>query len=153
MAKNAEPSLAELETMLETRREAISALEEEREKLSSRIAEIDQEIADMAGKKSPGRPKGSTNRKKKKSVKVKRKKGAAGGRRARNKKSLKDYLTDILEGSKKGYTLNELMEEVQKAGYKSKSADFKTVLYQTLYHLKRDGKVDRDEKTGAYVLK
>ncbi|QDT39207.1 hypothetical protein [Stratiformator vulcanicus] len=156
MAKSKDMTVAELEELLEDRRSAVTDLEEKRAKLLEELSAVDQEIADLAGgkKKSPGRPKKSkaatSTPKKKKSVK---KKKSSGGRRARNTKSLKDYILDILAKNKKGLDLNEMMDAVQKEGYKSKSADFKTVLYQTLYHLKRGGEIDRNDKTGAYVLK
>jgi len=137
-------SVADLEGMLEQRRTELQSLENKRAELSSELAKVEREIADLLGSTS------SAPRKKKTKKVAVRKKKASGARRPKNSKSLKDVIIEVLNDSKKGLNITQIMEKVQEAGYKTKSSSFKNVVYQNLYHMKKAGKVAQDDTTGIY---
>lgn len=136
-------SLAELQTMLDEQKGRLADLKKKQTELQKELDEVNQEISVLEGKGKGkgrrGRPAGSGGKKKK----VRR-------RRAKNKKPLKDFVTEVLESNKKGLTLQQVMDKVQKAGYKSKSKNFKNVLYQCLYH---NDQFVLDSDKGVYTLK
>ncbi len=55
-------------------------------------------------------------------------------------KPLNGVVLGILKDNKNGFTISELQKEVLATGYKSSSANFKSVLYQCLYAMTKDGK-------------
>jgi hypothetical protein len=69
--------------------------------------------------------------------------------RAKNERSLKEVVTELLGKNKQGLTLHDLAEKVLATGYKTTSTNFKNTLYQTLYH--HDG-IRLDKETGLYSL-
>ena len=83
-------------------------------------------------KKRVGRPA----KKKKRIVRRKTKKKA--GRRPRNAGSLVESLKKLLTG--KTMSVTEMADAVQKAGYKTSSPNFRTIVNQTLISNKRDFK-------------
>ncbi|MBZ0257441.1 hypothetical protein K8I31_15345 [bacterium] len=92
------------------------------------------------GKKSgrgPGRP-------------PKAAKGKPGRKPGRSKKPLKDYLMDVL--SKDAMKIEEIMEALKSAGYKSKSKDPRRVLYLELKKQVSGGTVKKSGR-GMYALK
>ena len=141
MAKAPDLSLAELESLLKEQKGRLDDLKKKQSSLQKELDEVTQEISALEGKGKGrrGRPAGSTNKKKK----VRR-------RRAKNAKPLKAYVTDVLSSSKKGMSLDEVKTAVTEAGYKSKSKNFKSVIYQCLYHTKD---FVHDKKKGTYTLK
>ena len=143
MAKASNMSLAELEARLKEQKSRLDDLKKKHASLEKELEGVNQDIAALEGKGKTkgrrGRPAGSKNKKKT----VRR-------RRAKNAKPLKGYVTDVLTDNKKGLTLQQVMDKVQKAGYKSKSKNFKNVLYQCLYHTKD---FVLDSKKGTYTLK
>jgi septal ring factor EnvC (AmiA/AmiB activator) len=144
MANASNMSLAELEAMLKDQKKRLEELKKKQAALQKDLDGVTQEIAVLEGKGKGsgrrGRPAGSTSTGKKT---VRR-------RRAKNAKPLKGYVRDALAGSKKGLTLQEVLDSVKKAGYKSKSKNFKNVLYQCLYHTKE---FVLDSKKGTYSVK
>lgn len=140
MAKSPDLSLAELESLVEDRRERLDELKKKQQSLQDDLDAINQEIAALEGKGRRGRSSGKSSGKKKK---VRR-------RRAKNAKPLKDHVTDALKGKKKGRTLQEINDAVLSAGYTSKSKNFKNVLYQCLYNNKE---FVHDADQGTYKLK
>ena len=130
-------SLDELESLLRDRKREIDELKKKQQSLQRDLGRVSKEIEIIAGK--PGKQKQSTKRMRKT---VRRK-------RARNRKALKEYVTDILRKSRKGLTLAELHDSVVAAGYKSQSKSFKNVLYQCLYH---GEEFVHDGETGIYTL-
>ena len=143
MAKSSNLSLAELESLLKEQKSRLDSLKKKQAQLEKELGGVNSEIAALEGKSSKrgkrGRPSGSTSKKKT----VRR-------RRAKNAKPLKEYVNDVLSANKKGLTLQQVMDKVQAAGYKSKSKNFKNVLYQCLYHTEE---FVLDPKKGTYTLK
>lgn len=132
-------SVAELESLLKEQKSRLESLKKEQSKLQKELDSVNAEIASLSGKGRRGRPAGSKNVGTKK---VKRK-------RPKNAKSLRKFVTDLLNDNKKGLQLQELHDSVLAAGYKSKSKNFKNVLYQCLYN---NDEFVHDEKSGAYKL-
>lgn len=142
MAKSSSMSLAELESMLKEQKHRLDSLKKKQKNLEKDLESVNREIATIEGKggRRRGRPPGKKSSAKKK---VRR-------RRAKNKKPLKGYVTDVLNGNKKGLTLQQISDNVKSAGYKSKSKSFKNVLYQCLYH---NEEFVHDSDAGTYKLK
>ncbi|MDB4786802.1 MAG: hypothetical protein P8M30_04920 [Planctomycetaceae bacterium] len=144
MANASNMSLAELEAILKDQKKRLDKLKKNQSALQKELDGVTQEIAVLEGKGKGsgrrGRPAGSTSTAKKT---VRR-------RRAKNPKPLKGYVREALAGSKKGLTLQEVMDAVKKAGYKSKSKSFKSVLYQCLYHTEE---FILDSKKKTYCVK
>jgi hypothetical protein len=69
--------------------------------------------------------------------------------RAKNDRTLKEVVTELLRQSKKGLGLDELSKRVLATGYQTTSTNFKNTLYQTLYH--HDG-IRLDKENGLYRL-
>jgi hypothetical protein len=72
---------------------------------------------------------------------------SAGGKRARNKISLVQALTDALSG--KSLSIEQAMDAVKKAGYQSSSASFRQIVSQTLVSRPEFKRVSR----GVYTVK
>lgn len=128
-----EMTVAQLERALENKRSRLTELTAKREKLQKQLAKTDSEIASLAGR---GAAEGTGVRRRR--------------RRPKNAKSLRAYVLEILGRSKKGLTIAELDDKVQATGYKSKSRNFRNVLYQCLYN---SDEIGQDKETGRYVLK
>ncbi len=143
MAKASNMSLAELETMLKEQKSRLDTLKKKQGTLQKELDGVNQEIALLEGKSGRRRGRPASAAKSGTTRKVRR-------RRAKNEKPLKAYVTDVLNSSKKGLTLQEVSDKVQEAGYKSKSKSFKNVLYQCLYHNKE---FTHDSDAGIYKLK
>jgi hypothetical protein len=115
--------VAEINRELARRQRAVAALERRRSKLLKRVAEIDAEIianGGAAGKWSMG-----------------------GRKRPKNTVQLLDALKDVLKG--KTMSVTDAAEAVQRAGYQTSSANFRTIVNQTLInnikkHFKRTGR-------------
>jgi len=125
-------SVAELEKALSAKRDKLEVLASEREELLKELGRVDGKIRDLGGKVS-GRV--STGRR---------------GPRAKNEKPLWGHVEDILGRTKRGFTVDELEQKIRASGYKTKSKNFKNVIYQCLYHSED---VSHDSATGRYVLK
>jgi DNA-binding transcriptional MerR regulator len=135
-------SLAELERMLEGRRAELAELTERRERLAAELAECDAQISRLSGDRRRGRPP---------KVAVRRKPGQRG--RIRNQPPLKNVILDVLQKSKKALSVDEIMERVQASGYKSRSDEFRKVVYLNLFNLKKDGEVNHDPNTKLYSVR
>lgn len=126
-------SIAELEREMQKRRGQVTRLMSKRDRLAAQVAELDREIASLGG---PGSTKsgglGVT---------------AAGlpRRRPRNEQSLNEALRDVLKGNTMSVT--EAAEAVQAAGYQTSSANFRTIVNQTLIKDPRFKKVARGQYT------
>ncbi len=147
-------SLAQLQAELDKRASEIDALHAERGQLVARLAEIDAALgtgsptktgraaAGGTAKRGRGRPKGSKNVVKKKKTTRK-----STGKRPSNKMNLADSMGKVLKGKTMG--VSELADAVQKAGYKTTAANFRTIVNQTLIRDDRFKKVSR----GQYTVK
>ena len=65
---------------------------------------------------------------------------------------MKAWVQEELQKAKKGLTIDELIESVQAAGYKSKADKFKNVMYQCLFHGQKASLYRRDADTKRWVL-
>lgn len=158
--KTAVLTVAELEQLLDSRRSELATLKEKREALANQIADLDEQIAAATGtgggrkKVKRVKRKKSAKRAAKKAVrktarKVKKTRPTTRRKRAKNSAPLSTFVEQALAGNKKGLTVQQIVDAVKKAGYKSKSANFNTVVYQQLYHSKKIKKAGR----GMYALK
>ncbi len=126
-----EMTVAELEKALTTKRGKLEKLLGRREKLQRDLERVERQIRGLAGRVAG-------------EGKVRRRR-----RRAKNEKSLKTYVTELLTRNKKGLTMAELQDRVLEGGYKSRSRNFRNVLYQTLYNTSG---ISHDKETGRYLL-
>jgi hypothetical protein len=103
-------SVAALHAELRRRQKSVKPLQRRKEALLAKIAKIDAEIAALGGTTT---------------------KASAGTRvRPQNSMSLVEALAAALKNKTLG--VSETVDAVQKAGYKSNAANFKTIVNQTL---------------------
>lgn len=143
-------SLSELQAELDRRADALRDLTDRRDQLASELADVEREIASHGGTVPArrGRPRGSGRRGPGRPAGTRKKVRRAGGRRARNKTSLVDALQEVLTGNTMSVT--EVSDAVQKAGYRTTSANFRTIVNQALL---ANPKVFRKVSRGKYTAK
>jgi len=121
--------------------EDVQALESERDELMTRVEELNAEIERLAGQAGVARTRG----------RGRGRRPAAGGRRrtARGTPRKRPYnemnLVDALAKTLKGKTMSvtDVSEAVQQNGYRTSSANFRTIVNQTLIN-----NPDRFERVG-----
>lgn len=124
-------SIAQLEQILAGRRAELNQKQREHGKLMAKLHQLEADIRRLGG--TPG----------------KRGRGGLGvGTRARNEKSLLETLEDVLKGGKP-MKVGDIAEAAQKSGYRSNSANFRSIVNQTLIKDKRFTSAGR----GLYQLK
>lgn len=128
----AQLSVAKLEQVLNKRKATLEVLLSRRGKIQRALKKVEQRIVLLEGRS--GAPSGKKSRRK----------------RPRNAASLPMVITEILSKAKNGLPLGELSDRILASGYKSSSANFKNVLYQSLYHA---SSIEHDSKIGHYRLK
>jgi len=134
MAKNVnEMSVADLEKALLSKRSKLEDLSSQRERLRKQLETVEGKIQTLGG--TPGTPA--------------KRGGGRQGKRVKNAKPLSGYIEEILGRTKKGFTVDEVEQKVLEAGYKTKSKNFRNVVYQCLYHAEN---IAQDEKTGRHLL-
>lgn len=143
MAKRGAPwkalSLKELDDLRSRRMKEIAALEKEREKLKGKIDGINERLASLRGQRRgrpPARAAATTTRRRR--------------RRAKNAQSLREVLVAALEKAGKPLSTSELVQAVNKAGYKSRSKNLRAVIYQAIH---KAGEIVAAKNGGGYVLK
>lgn len=132
-----EMTVADLEKALQAKRSRLDNLLAKRAKMRFELDGLEEQIQELAGKPltdSDAPRRGRAKRKMR--------------RRVRGQQSLKVWVTNELAKAKKGLTIDELIEKVQEAGYKSTSDKFKNVMYQCLFH----GKQFQRNENGRWVL-
>jgi len=130
-----ELSVADLQRLLERKQARLAALLKKRQSLQKTLAKVEKQIAGLEGSKS----RSGTQKRRRKP-----------GRRVKNARPLNVVVTEILSKTKAGLKVADLTVKVLATGYKSKSANFKNVVHQTLYN---SDKIVRDKVTGKYRLK
>jgi len=135
-------SVAQLRKELEDKERQVERLKTKRAKLAGELERLDKEIARLSGKPAAGGKSGGKKRAGKKRAKKKRR------RRPKNKAGLADTLAQVLEG-KEAVSIEEAVDLVRKAGYKSTSKNLRGLVGQTLSGDDRFKSVDR----GVYALK
>jgi len=122
-------SIAELHTLIESRRYDLDRLRKQRTDLQRKLDAVDRDINKIAG--------------------------AGGGRRGigngrvRNPMSLHATIEHVLGKSGKPMRVGDIAEAVQASGYRSNAANFRGIVNQTLIKDKRFTAADR----GVYQLK
>ena len=124
-------SIAQLEQLLAGRRQELNEKQREHAKLLARLHELELDIRRLGG--SAGR---------------RGRGGGGGGTRARNEKSLLETLEDVLKNGKP-MKVGDIADAAQKSGYRSNSANFRSIVNQTLIKDKRFTSAGR----GLYQMK
>lgn len=112
-------SIDELQREIKRRERHLSTLERKRAKLMDQLAEVEQQIAEQGGALA----------------------ASQGRKRPRNEQNLADALVDLL--SDQTLNVTSIAEEVQRAGYRTSSPNFRTIVNQTLIKDKRFKRVGR----------
>jgi len=123
-------SISQLEQLLAGRKSELSEKVRERTRLMARLEQLEADIRRLGG--AAGR----------------RGRGGLAGGRARNAKSLIATLEDVLKGGKP-MKVGDIADAAQKNGYRSNSANFRSIVNQTLIKDKRFSAASR----GVYQLK
>jgi hypothetical protein len=123
-------TIAQLQNVLNSRRAQLNQLMKERDRAQQRLQTIERQIARVAGR---GMGNGS----------------GGGGGRVRNAASLVQTMENILKGSSKPMPVGDITQAVLKTGYKTNSANFRSIVNQTLIKEKQFSSAGR----GLYQLK
>ena len=132
-------SIAQLEQILQLRKGERQRLEKMRGKLQKKLDQLDAKLASLGGPGGGGRGRAGRN-------------GHAGGGRGgrvKNEKSLNEMILSVLGKSSKPMNVGAIADAVRGGGYKSNSANFRSIVNQTLIKDKRFGAASR----GMYQLK
>lgn len=123
-------STTALAAELARRESRLDELQQERQQLATRLAEIDATLSEI----------GAVTGHRIMAI-------GSGRRRPRNKMNLADSLAGVLKGRQ--LTVTELAEEVQRAGYRTSSPNFRTIVNQTLI---KDPKRFKKVSRGVYTV-
>jgi hypothetical protein len=127
-------SMADLQAELERREADLAELIDRREELHAELNSVENDIAALGGsptRRGPGRPRGTGRRGPGRPAGVRKKTTRRStGKRPRNKTNLVDALKGVLAGTTMSVT--DVAEAVQKAGYRTSSDNFRTIVNQTL---------------------
>lgn len=123
-------SMSDLQSEIRRRERKLSTLKRKRDRLASQLRDIDEEIIREGGAISA---MGGTSARK----------------RPRNDQNLADALASLL--SKKTLSVTAAAAEVQQAGYRTTSPNFRTIVNQTLLKDKRFKRVGRGLYTSGPV--
>lgn len=132
-----------LHAELQRRQRSLGKLEARHNKLLIELEDLEAEMEMLkgAGAIAPakrGRPA-------KKTARSSARAGATGRKRPRNEMKLDDSLAKLLKGKTMG--VSEAAEAVQKAGYKTSAANFRTIVNQTMIKSPKIKKVSRGQYT------
>ena len=127
-------TIAQLENVLSNRRAQLNDLLKERNRAQQRLETIERQIARVAGRGFSNGNSGSAG---------------AGGGRVRNAASLVQTMESILKGSGKPMPVGDITQAVLKTGYRTTSANFRSIVNQTLIKEKQFSSAGR----GLYQLK
>ena len=132
----------DLQAELKRRASELGPLKAKREELMAEVAEIDGEIAFLSAALG-----GAARAPSPRAGAVRRGRAVSGRKRPRNEKSLEVALSEVLKGKTMGVT--EVANAVQKAGYRTTSPNFRTIVNQTLIRSELIKQIVR----GAYTSK
>jgi hypothetical protein len=121
-------SIAQLQQIIASRKNEITRLERQRAKAARKVSQIDARIEALGGSM--------------------RGRNGTGGR-VRNDKSLPEMLLGVLSKSSKSMGVGDIADAVRAGGYKTNSANFRSIVNQTLIKDKRFSSAGR----GLYQLK
>ena len=125
-ARNSGLSIIELERILQTRQRELKILLRRRTHIERKLSALDERITRLGGSRATGRAK-----------------------RARNDVTLPEAIAKVLGKSRKPMTVGDIMGDVQAAGYRSTSGNFRGIVNQTLIKDKRFTSASR----GLYEMK
>jgi len=137
-------STREIQAEIERRQAEAEAIRSQRDAIARQVEELDRQIINLGGdvgsRKRRGRPRGSKN-------KVK---GAATGKGSR--RGRRGGLADVLHGLLQGKTMSvpEMAKAAKKAGHKTKSKNFRTVVGLALIN---NRKMFKRVSRGQYTAK
>lgn len=117
-------TVAELQAEIERRQQTASVLSTQRDSLLAQIEQIDQELATY------GAPRPRAMKARRTAIRGTRKGSVNGRGRRGNKLSLVGVLQQVLKGSTLG--VSEAASAAQKAGYKTTSPNFRTIVNAAL---------------------
>ncbi|HZW08961.1 MAG TPA: hypothetical protein VFF69_03580 [Phycisphaerales bacterium] len=149
-------STMELRAELERRSRDLDKLEARRDELTAQLEQVEAEISTIssaigaAGRAGRGRgarrgrPAGASGAGRRGGRRAAR---AGGGKRPRNAESLEVALAKVLKGKTMG--VSEVADAVQKAGYKTSSPNFRTIVNQALLRSELIKKTGRGAYTAA----
>ncbi len=143
-------SLADLQAEIDRRASILQDLSNRRQELAAELDELDREIArhgDESRRRGPGRPAGRRGPGRPPLARTKTTRRSA-GRRPRNEMNLVDSLQGVLKGRTMG--VSEVADAVQKAGYRTTSENFRTIVNQALI---TNPKIFRKVSRGKYTAK
>lgn len=127
-------SVADLVAEIDRRRRKLPKLNKLAARLEKKLGAVRAEIAELGGRVAAAAKAPRAGRKPRK--------------RARNKMTLADAIAKVLQKDK-AKSVPQIAADVAKAGYRSTSKTFHTIIYQTLAKHKLARKASR----GRYVLK
>ena len=130
-------NIAQLERVLEEKRNELNKLLRQRTELQKKLGQLDRLIERVEGGMNGTRRLGGGGG------------GGGVGSRPRNERSLLDTMEAGLREAGKPMKVPEIMEAVLATGYRSGSDNFRGIVNQTLIKDKRFGQVER----GVYELK
>jgi hypothetical protein len=122
-----------IEAELRRRGRSVAALERKRDRLMSRVEKLNRQIQELGGSASVGGGGGRGRR------------SDVGRVRPRNDMNLVEALAKVLNG--KTMSVTDVTEAVQRAGYRTSSDNFRTIVNQTLIKSDRFKKVSRGQYT------
>ena len=131
--KGPDLSVAELESLLAQQKSRVTNLGKKRAELQAELKTVEKQLQSLQG--STPRTGKKTGRR---------------GKRPKNAASLASVVTEILEKSPKGLSLDDLTTQVVKSGYRTKAKSFSNVVYQCVYNSEA---IRRDKKHGTYRLR
>jgi hypothetical protein len=148
-------TLSELQREVARRASQVDDLIGERDELRARLEELDEQIEMLSSISGGGAAPARRGRPPKQRGRPAGRRGrppASGRKRAtrkrpRNDASLAEAMATLLQGKTMGVT--EIASAVQKAGYKTNSENFRTIVNQTLIKDDRFKKVSRGQYTAA----
>ena len=124
-------NIADLERILDERRSEVNRLQRQRADVQRKLNDLDRQIAKLVG---AGGGLGGRR---------------GGGGRARNDQSLADMIESALRSNGGPMKVGDITDAVQRAGYRSGSANFRGIVNQMLIKDKRFAATDR----GVYGIK
>ena len=130
-------TIAQLQQILDQRQSELTRLHKRRDRVQRELDDVDKQIARLEGRSfTGGRGRGNS--------------GGGGGQRARNERSLVETLEEVFRQTKGPMRVGDIVEAVQRGGYRSNAANFRGLVNQTLIkEKKRFAQVER----GLYGLR
>src|SRR6188768_3453955 len=112
-----ELSVAQLERMLDKKRQRLDALVRRRDELQKQLVQVEGQIAALGGAGAIAKGRRGRSRK-----------------RPKNTKTLLQAMIEILSQQKRGLPLRDLAAQIVASGYKTSSRDFENTVYQIIYN-------------------